>query len=54
MKAAVSILLDKSEVNMEKVKETYFEMSEIIIDDDKEEDYLDSMSETLKFFERDY
>ena len=39
---------------MKDVKETYFEMSEIIIDDNKEDTYLDSKSETLKFFDRDY
>ena len=48
------MLLEESTIDMNDVKESYFEMSEIIIDDIKEEHYQDSKSETLKFFERDY
>ena len=48
------MLLEESTIDMHDVKESYFEMSEIIIDDKLEETYQESKSETLKFFDRDY
>ena len=54
MKAAVSMLLEESDIKIKDVKKSYFQMSEIILDTNLEETYHESKSETLKFFDRDY
>ena len=48
------MLINESDIQIKDIKKEYFDMCEIIIDDNQEQDHQDHKSETTKFFERDY
>ena len=47
-------MMDESKVEISEVKEKYFEMCEIILNEEQEDTYLESKSESMKFIERDF
>jgi len=60
MKSAISLLMEQTHsngsplINIQDIKENYFKMCEIIIDDKEEQLMIDDKSEIMKFFDRDY
>ena len=47
-------MMEESNISISDIKEKYFEMCEIILNDAEEDCYQESKSEYLKFIERDY
>ena len=47
-------MMEESNIDIGEVEEKYFEMCEIIINDNEETTYQEGKSETLKFLEKDY
>jgi len=60
MKSAISLIMEQTHSNgkplveVGDIKDNYFKMIEIIIDDKEEEQMKDEKSEVMKFFDRDY
>jgi hypothetical protein len=47
-------MMEEGNVDISEVKEKYFEMCEIIINDEEEYVFQEGKSDSLKFLERDY
>ena len=54
IKAALSLVIEQNHVDIQDIKENYFDMCEIIVNEKEENLKLDKKSESMKFFDRDY